>query len=114
MGKYIVEVDDMKKLETYEQFKELRDNGKHIFLFSADWCKDCRMIEPILPEIESKFPDYTFIYTDRDQFIDLCAELDIFGIPSFVAFENSREFGRFVSKDAKTKEEIESFITGLK
>ncbi|MGJ7920391.1 thioredoxin family protein [Neobacillus sp. LXY-4] len=104
----------MKKLETYEQFSELRDNGKHIFLFSADWCKDCREIEPILPEIEAKFSDYTFIYIDRDQFIDLCIELDVFGIPSFIAYHDGHELGRFVSKDRKTQEEIENFINGLK
>ncbi|MEW8986079.1 MAG: thioredoxin family protein, partial [Bacillus sp. (in: firmicutes)] len=58
--------------------------------------------------------DYTFIHIDRDQFIDLCAEMDVFGIPSFIAYENGTELGRFVSKDRKTQEEIEAFITGLK
>jgi thiol-disulfide isomerase/thioredoxin len=104
----------MKKLETVEQFAELRDNGKHIFLFSADWCPDCRIIEPVLPEIEAKFSEYTFVLVDRDQFIDLCGQLDVFGIPSFIAYENGRELGRFVSKDRKTQSEIENFISGLK
>ena len=45
--------------------------------------------------------------------IDLCKELDIMGIPSFVAFENGKETGRFVSKLRKTKEEIEQFIDSL-
>jgi hypothetical protein len=48
-----------------------------------------------------------------DDFIDLCAELSIFGIPSFVGYSNGEETGRFVSKDRKTKEEIEEFINGL-
>jgi hypothetical protein len=38
----------------------------------------------------------------------------VFGIPSFIAFENGKELGRFVSKDRKTQEEIERFISGLK
>lgn len=104
----------MKKLESMEQFEQLRDQGKHIFMFSADWCPDCRVIEPILPEVEKKYQDFTFIYVDRDQFIDLCSQLDVFGIPSFVAFEDGKELGRFVSKDRKTQEEIEEFIEGLK
>jgi thiol-disulfide isomerase/thioredoxin len=103
----------LKNLESMEQFEQLRDQGKTIFMFSAGWCPDCRVIEPLLPEIESKFTAYTFIHEDRDQFIDLCQQLDIYGIPSFIAFGNGKELGRFVSKDRKTQEEIEGFITGL-
>lgn len=103
----------MKHLESMEQFEQLRDQGKTIFMFSANWCGDCRFIEPVLPEIESKFTEYTFIHVDRDQYIDLCQQLDVFGIPSFIAFENGKELGRFVSKDRKTQEEIEKFIIGL-
>ncbi|KOP83773.1 thioredoxin family protein [Cytobacillus solani] len=103
----------MKKLESMEQFEQLKDNGKHIFMFSADWCPDCRIIEPILPEIEAKYQEYTFIYVDRDQFIDLCIQLEVFGIPSFIGFKDGQETGRFVSKDRKTQEEIENFIDGL-
>lgn len=103
----------MKKLESMEQFEEFKNNGKHIFMFSADWCPDCRIIEPILPEIEAKYQEYTFIYVDRDQFIDLCVQLEVFGIPSFIGFKDGLETGRFVSKDRKTQEEIENFIEGL-
>jgi thiol-disulfide isomerase/thioredoxin len=103
----------MKNLETMEQFNEIVKEGKVIFMFSAGWCPDCRVIEPILPEIEESYPQYSFYHVDRDQFIDLCQQLDIFGIPSFIAFESGTETGRFVSKDRKTKEEIEQFIDNL-
>ncbi|MEI2665911.1 thioredoxin family protein [Rossellomorea sp. LJF3] len=103
----------MRKLESVEEFHQLKENGKHVFMFSADWCPDCRIIEPILPEIESEYDDYTFLYVDRDQFIDLCIELDIFGIPSFLAYGDGRELGRFVSKDRKSKEQIEDFMNSL-
>ncbi|QTN00113.1 thiol reductase thioredoxin [Sediminibacillus dalangtanensis] len=102
----------MKELESKEAFSQWKKE-KAIFMFSADWCPDCRVIEPLLPEIEANYEEYTFIYVDRDKFIDLCAELDIFGIPSFLAFDHNKEIGRFVSKDRKTKEEIEAFIEKL-
>lgn len=103
----------MKKLESVEQFETLKNNGKHIFLFTAGWCPDCRVIEPVLPEIENEYQEYTFISVDRDEFIDLCIELDVFGIPSFIAFGDGKELGRFVSKNRKTQQEIESFIESL-
>ncbi|MBE1554183.1 thioredoxin domain-containing protein [Sporosarcina limicola] len=103
----------MEKLKSIEQYDKLKNEERTIFMFSADWCPDCRVIEPILPRIEADYPEYNFLYVDRDEFIDLCGELDIFGIPSFIAFHNGVEAGRFVSKDRKSQEEIEKFIDGL-
>lgn len=104
----------MKDLTSQEEFELLKNSdNKHIFLFSANWCGDCRFIEPFMPEVEQKFNDFTFIHVDRDKFIDTCIELDVFGIPSFIGFENGKELGRFVSKDRKTQEEIEHFIESL-
>lgn|SRR5690606_33328183 len=103
----------MEKLQSVEQYEALKNEERTIFMFSADWCGDCKFIEPFLPRLEADYPEYTFIEVDRDQFIDLCGELNIFGIPSFIAYHNGEEAGRFVSKDRKTLEEIEEFINSL-
>jgi len=97
-------------IETEEQFNDFIKNENVVAVFSADWCPDCRVIEPVLPEIEDAYPDFTFVEVDRDQFIDLCREYDVFGIPSFIAFKNGTEAGRFVSKDRKTKGEVMAFM----
>lgn len=103
----------MEKLQSIEQFEQLKNEERAIFMFSADWCPDCRFLDPFLPRLEADYPEYTFTHVDRDQFIDLCGELDIFGIPSFIVYHDGEEAGRFVSKDRKTLEEIEDFINGL-
>ncbi|WP_017473450.1 thioredoxin family protein [Amphibacillus jilinensis] len=100
----------MENLQTEEQFNEQIKQGKTVFLFSANWCPDCRVIEPFLPELEEQYHDLTFIHVDRDQFIDLCVANDIFGIPSLLAYHNGQEVARFVSKDRKTRDEIETFL----
>lgn len=101
----------MEKLTSVEQFNKLVENETVVFMFSADWCPDCRVIEPILPRIEADFPSFSFYYVDRDEFIDLCQEHMVMGIPSFLAFSNGKEVDRFVSKDRKTEEEIIEFLT---
>ncbi|MFB1051839.1 thioredoxin family protein [Paraliobacillus sp. JSM ZJ581] len=103
----------MQTLQTEQELTTILAEGKTVLLFSADWCPDCRLIEPFMPEIEEEFANFKFIYVDRDQFIDVCIAHDVFGIPSFLAFENGEEIGRFVSKDKKTKEEIQSFLNEL-
>ncbi|MFV8827617.1 thioredoxin family protein [Alkalihalobacterium sp. APHAB7] len=101
----------MKDLQSMDMFNTEIASGIKVVMFSADWCPDCRVIEPFLPEVEDKFSQITFLYADRDKFIDLCAELNVFGIPSFLAYHNGKEIDRFVSKDRKTQEEIETFLS---
>lgn len=103
----------MQSLQTIEQFSDLKSQGKAVFLFTAGWCPDCHFIDPFMPEIEEKFEEIQFVSVNRDDFIDLCGDLNIFGIPSFIAFENGEESGRFVSKDRKTQIEIEEFLESL-
>ena len=104
----------MHILQSTEEFEQFKSNSAVIFEFTADWCGDCRFIEPFMPEVVEKFPEYTFVKVNRDQFLDLCIDLGIIGIPSFLAYENGTELGRFVSKDRKTQQEIENFISSLK
>ncbi|MGC4376057.1 thioredoxin family protein [Fictibacillus sp. Mic-4] len=104
----------MKTIESREELQSyLNSDNVTVILFSADWCPDCVFIKPFLPEIEEQFSDFTFVYVNRDEHIELCQEMDIFGIPSFVAFKSGKEVGRYVNKERKTKEQITSFLEGL-
>lgn len=106
----------MEKLPTMDEHELLAKvaTGSFVLFFSADWCPDCQFIKPVMPEIERDFPQYHFIAVDRDQNIDLAAAFNIFGIPSFVVFQDGREIGRLVNKDRKTKQEVEDFLSKLK
>ena len=97
-----------------EQLLEKISKGKYVLFFDAGWCPDCHFIKPAMPEIEKDFPEYTFIEVDRDENIDLAAELNIFGIPSFVVYSDGKEIGHFVNKDRKTKQQVEDFLNDLK
>lgn len=98
---------------TREQLNEQVKTGKTMLFFSATWCPDCAFIKPAMPEIEAEYPDYRFLAVDRDENIDLAVDLNVLGIPSFIAYNNGEEIGRFVNKDRKTKKEVETFINGL-
>jgi len=103
----------MRDLVSVEEFQALKITEDVVFLFTATWCADCHFIDPFISEIEEKFESFTFVSVNRDQFIDTCIEHDIYGIPSFLVYKNGLEAGRFVSKDRKTKEEIEQFLSEL-
>ncbi|MBH0170911.1 MAG: thioredoxin family protein [Bacillota bacterium] len=103
----------MENMKSIEQFKEVIKKDVTIAVFSADWCPDCVVIKPILPEIEEEYANFQFVYVDRDELIELCQEFDIFGIPSFLAFKDGEEIGRYVNKERKTKEQIVAFLEEL-
>lgn len=96
--------------ENLEELAGYVEKGNSVFFFTADWCGDCRFIKPQMPEIENDFTAWRFIEVDRDKYIDVAAEWNIFGIPSFVVIKDGKELGRLVNKDRKTKQEIEDFL----
>lgn len=96
-----------------EEIADYIENKRTVLFFTADWCGDCVFIKPDMPDIVAAFPDFNFVEIDRDAYIDLCQQWRVLGIPSFIATDNGKEIGRFVSKDRKTKEEIIEFLNTL-
>ncbi|MFS0727177.1 thioredoxin family protein [Paenibacillus sp. 1P07SE] len=101
----------MKSIEREEEFREqIEQEQLTIAVFKTTWCKDCHYIEPFMPEVEQHYAGrVTFVQLDRDDFPELCSELNILGIPSFIAFRKGQEVVRFVNKLRKSREEIEQF-----
>ncbi|WNR45633.1 thioredoxin family protein [Paenibacillus roseipurpureus] len=102
----------MRKISNEQQYQEqIAQSGVTIAIFKTTWCKDCHYIDPFMPAVEQAYEGrLTFIELDRDEFPDLCEQLNILGIPSFIAFRGGQELVRFVSKLRKTREEIEQFL----
>jgi thioredoxin-like negative regulator of GroEL len=102
----------MMQLETTAQFDELILSSKPtVAIFKADWCKDCRFMDPFLPEVVENYQDrIQFVIVDRDQFPELGERYRVLGIPSFIAFRKGQEIMSFISKLRKTREEIEKFL----
>lgn len=104
----------MKTIQTETEYAQIKATDQvSVFVFSAVWCPDCRFIEPFMPKLTEKYKDYTFYYIDRDQWISLAQEEMVMGIPSFIAYRNGEELGRFVSKLRKNEAEIDVFLASL-
>jgi thiol-disulfide isomerase/thioredoxin len=102
----------MIEINTAEEFNQAVQSGKlTVAKFYTDWCPDCHRIDPFMPEVEEAYQEkISFISVNRDKFPELSEQLNIFGIPSFVAFYKGEELIRFVSRAGKTRDEIEAFL----
>ncbi|MEF9919793.1 MAG: thioredoxin family protein [Erysipelotrichaceae bacterium] len=109
MKKYMIELNSLDELDTLKKKDRIT-----IFTFSATWCPDCRYLDGFIKELIDKYDDYCFVYIDRDKYIEVCKEMEVMGIPSFVAYKNNQEIGRFVSTMRKTKDEIDEFLGALR
>lgn len=101
-------MESIKTMEAWESI--IRSDQTTVAVFSASWCPDCHYIKPFMPEVIEQYQQLKFVEVDRDEFPDLCSDLSIMGIPSFVVFRKGQELLRFVSKLRKTKDEITKFL----
>lgn len=102
----------MEKIHDEAAFRaKIEENALTIAVFRTTWCPDCHFIDPFMPSVEEAYAGkLRFIELDRDELPDLCGELNILGIPSFIAFREGKELVRFVNKLRKSREEIEQFL----
>jgi len=102
----------MRKISSEQQFREfVGEDRLTVAVFKTTWCPDCHFLDPFIGDVEAAYADrLTMAEIDRDELPDLCGELNILGIPSFVAFRGGQEVVRFVSKLRKTRDEIEGFL----
>ena len=85
---------------TYVENNDINDlikEGVHVIDFYATWCGPCKMLEPVLEELENN-TDIDIIKVDIDKNQKLTYEYRILSVPTLV----------FV-KDGKTVEELIGF-----
>lgn len=105
-------MDQLDKITTLEAFQQAIQ-GHSMIVFSTTWCPDCHFLKTFIDDLVAHNQDWHFYYIDRDEMVDLCIDLEIMGIPSFIAYHEGKEVGRLVNKLRKTQEEIQTFIDGL-
>jgi thioredoxin 1 len=88
---------------TKDNFKEKVSQGKVIVDFWAEWCGPCKMLTPILQEIENQMPDVKIIKVNVDEEPELSMEYGIRSIPTVYYYNNGviieKKIG-LASKDA--------------
>ncbi len=105
----------MNELNGLQQLEEIKQSEEvNVLVFSANWCPDCRFIEPFLPALLKRYDDYRFWYVDRDAWMQVCIDYGVMGIPSFIALKGGREIGRLVSKNRKSEAQIDDFLRSLR
>jgi thioredoxin 1 len=81
--------------------------GLTLIDFYADWCGPCKMMMPLLEELDAMYPDITILKVDADQFPEIMLKHGISNVPTLDIYEagkrKSRKVG-YVPKELLLKE----------
>lgn len=71
------------KILTNDTFSELveKHDGLCVIDFYADWCGPCRMMAPVMEEIEREYPDVAFYKVNVDNDRELAVKFRVESIP---------------------------------
>ena len=97
----------MKVIESVEEFDEEVKKDKVLVDFYADWCGPCKMIGPILEELE-KEGLFKLVKVNTDNFQELSKEFGVMTIPNLKLFKD----GKMIKGKSglMSKEEVKDFI----
>ncbi|MBQ7977639.1 MAG: thioredoxin [Clostridia bacterium] len=94
-----------------ENFEEIIVKGDKPVLadFFATWCGPCKMLSPILEQIEQEMGDRVVVAKiDIDECMDIAQQYGIMSVPTMILFQNGAEIERAVGFRQKTQ--IEELI----
>lgn len=88
-----------------EEFEQRVLKAEHpvVVDFYADWCGPCKMLSPVLDQLEGEFDDFEFVKVNIDENQELAEEFEVFSIPNVCIFKNGEVADRnvgFASPDA--------------
>ncbi|MBO5595649.1 MAG: thioredoxin [Bacteroidales bacterium] len=82
----------MAKVATNTNFDELLQDGKLVIVdFWATWCGPCRMLSPILDEVEEEMQDkISVVKVNVDDADEIAARYRIMSIPTLLFFKDGQ------------------------
>ncbi len=95
------------ELNTLDIEQELNRTTKPVIVdFFATWCGPCKMLSPVLENIENKFGDnLKIIKIDIDEYPEIADKYEVMSVPTLMFFVNGnlvrRETG-FISEEKIT------------
>ena len=99
---------------TTENYNETVKNTKGLLIvdFWASWCGPCRMMAPIIDELDAEMPDVTFAKVNIDEEVQPALENNITSIPTLLFIKDGKVVNKSVG--VVSKDQLASMIDEVK
>ncbi len=90
----------------------IKSEQPYLVDFWASWCGPCRMVSPIIDELEGEYSDkIKFGKVNVDEQGELASEFAIVSIPTLIVFKNGKVVQKLVG--ARSKDEFCEILDAL-
>lgn len=93
----------MRKLESND-FKEITKSGVWIVDFYADWCGPCKMLSPVLEQVNYE----NTLKVNVDEYQELSNQFGVMSIPTIIFLKDGKEVEKLIG--FQTSDEIVSML----
>jgi len=95
-----------------EEYSEIINSTNPVVIdFHATWCGPCKVLSPILEELDDEIEGVEFVKLDVDQHPQIAGQNQVMGVPTVVILKDGEVKDRFVG--VQPKEVIKEKITSL-
>jgi len=95
-----------------EEYEQLKQSTKPVVIdFHATWCGPCKILSPILEELQEEMEEVEFVKLDVDQFPEISGANQVMGVPTVVIIKDGEVKDRFVG--VQPKETIKEKILAI-
>ena len=95
-----------------EEYSEIVNSSNPVVIdFHATWCGPCKVLSPILEELDDEIEGVEFVKLDVDQHPQIAGQNQVMGVPTVVILKDGEDKDRFVG--VQPKEVIKEKITSL-
>ena len=93
-----------------EEYSEILNSSNPVVIdFHATWCGPCKVLSPILEELDDEIEGVEFVKLDVDQHPQIAGQNQVMGVPTVVILKDCEVKDRFVG--VQPKEVIKEKIT---
>ena len=101
----------VKEINAEEYSEILNSTNRVVIDFHAPWCGPCKVLSPILEELDDEIEGVEFVKLDVDQHPQIAGQNQVMGVPTVVILKDGEVKDRFVG--VQPKEVIKEKITSL-
>ena len=73
------------------------NKGYVLIDFWADWCQPCKLMNPVIDQIEKEYPDLKIVKVNADEDAAMVQKYSISSIPTYVLEKNDGEIISFAT-----------------